>query len=509
MKKYSLIPVMLLFSSLIFGQGIYNNGAKIVIGTGTTVNISGSGGNYRNETNITNGSVDLSGTLKIAGNVTNNVAAADILGTMAANSTVVFTGTALQTLAGTTTAGFLFPNFTINNIGGIVLSKNAQVNGAMTFTSGLVDIGTTNFTFGSLATIAGTPSATSMLVATGSGQVLRSWTGAGSFTFPVGDNTGTAEYSPVNLNFTAGAFAPGAAAGVNLVNSAFADPFISGSYLKRYWNVTQTGVTGFTCDAAFNYPMADVVGTENQIYGVKIIPAPISLYGPANTALHQLTAKGLTSFGTFTGALGQRTLNLTLFLEGLYKSGGMMNAAVDGMTALPKWGNTIADHITVELHDAANYLNIIYTINDIPLNTNGTATISFPGIYNGNYYVVIKHRNSLETVLANPMLFNVPTITYNMSDAAAKAVGGNLKAMAGGVFAIYAGDVSSSTGIYPAQPLKDGVVDLFDGYYVYSSFLNGDFGYLPGDVNGDGVVDLFDTYLVYLNFLTGIYAMKP
>jgi hypothetical protein len=204
-----------------------------------------------------------------------------------------------------------------------------------------------------------------------------------------------------------------------------------------------------------------------------------------------------------------RILNFTCFLEGLYIGGGMMNPAMDGTTFLPKWGATIADHITVELHDAANYLNTIYTAIDVPLNTNGTASVTIPGIYNGNYYITIKHRNSIETVFATPVLFNTGTISYNMSDLSTKAFGNNLKAMPGGVFAIYAGDVSSFSGVYPAAPVKDGVVDLFDDYYVYASFLNGDFGYLPGDVNGDGVVDLFDAYIVYSNFLLGIYVITP
>jgi hypothetical protein len=188
-----------------------------------------------------------------------------------------------------------------------------------------------------------------------------------------------------------------------------------------------------------------------------------------------------------------------------------MNAATafDGVNFVPKWGPTIADHVNVELHAAANYLTIVYTATDVPLNTNGTLTAPIPGIYNGSYYVTIKHKNSLETVVAAPILFNSSNISYNMSDLSTRAFGGNLKAMPGGVYAIYAGDVSSFSGIYPAAPVKDGVVDLFDDYYVYASFVNGDFGYMPADVNGDGVVDLFDAYLVYANFLLGIYVITP
>ena len=60
-----------------------------------------------------------------------------------------------------------------------------------------------------------------MVVATGTGELRKRMTGAGSITFPVGDNDSTAEYSSVTLDFTSGTF-NSADAGVNLVNKAFA-----------------------------------------------------------------------------------------------------------------------------------------------------------------------------------------------------------------------------------------------------------------------------------------------
>jgi len=496
MKKLLITIIALIFSSGLFSQGVYNNGAKIVIDTGVSVNISGTGGNYRNETNVTDGSIDLSGTLAIAGNVTNN-AVADMLSTAATGSAIVLSGTTSQTLGGTTASGFTLPNLTVNNPAGIVLAKNTQVNGSMTFTSGLVDIGTNNFTFGPVATVAGTPSATSMLVATGSGQALKSWSGAGSFTFPVGDNTGTAEYSPITLNFTAGAFAPGANAGVNLVNAAFVDPYISVSYLNRYWNVTQTGIAGFTCDAAFNYPIADVVGLESEIYGVRILPAPISLFGPTNTALHQLTATGLTSFGTFTGALGLRTLNLTVYLEGLYNGGGLMRQA-QGATG-NQFPGTTADQITVELHSAVagQYATINYSALATNLSSAGQATLTVPATNSGSYYLTVKHRNSIETVSALPVSFSTSTISYDFTTSASQAFGNNMKNI-GGVFAIFGGDVN-----------LDGIVDGTDMASLENASNAITIGYVPQDVNGDGIVDGSDMAIVENNSNAIVYVVTP
>ena len=93
MKKLLIIPALLLFSCLLPAQGIYNNGGKIVIGSGVYVCISGTGGNLRNETNGTNGVIALNGTLKLDGNYSNNVAGADVLNPIGPSGQVSFTGT--------------------------------------------------------------------------------------------------------------------------------------------------------------------------------------------------------------------------------------------------------------------------------------------------------------------------------------------------------------------------------------------------------------------------------
>ena len=297
MKKYYIILWLVLFSSGLWAQGVYNNGGKIVIGSGVTLTVSGTGGNYLNETN---GSLDLSGTLKLEGNLTNN-AVSDVIGTAGAGSKVELIGTSAQTIGGTTTATFTFPDLTVNNASGVVVAKDAGVTGTFSLTNGLVDIGNNNFNLGSAATVTGTPSVSSMIVATGTGQVRKEYSGSGSFTFPIGDNSATAEYSPVTLSLGSGTFAPGAYIGLSLSNTKYASNSIAGSYLNRYWNISQTGITGFSGNALFQYQPADVTGTEADISLFKIDPAPVVIYGAANVGLHQLTASGLTGFGTFTG----------------------------------------------------------------------------------------------------------------------------------------------------------------------------------------------------------------
>jgi hypothetical protein len=142
-----------------------------------------------------------------------------------------------------------------------------------------------------------------MIIVTGTGELQKEFPAGftGSFTFPVGDNSGTAEYSPVTLVFSGGTFTAGNWVGIKLANSKYDDPAITGNYLNRYWTVTQSGITGFTCNASFQYVAADVTGTESGISCTKVNPVPWVTYGLTNAPAHLLTATGLTGFSSFTG----------------------------------------------------------------------------------------------------------------------------------------------------------------------------------------------------------------
>ena len=494
MKKYIIISIAFLYCTGMYSQGIYNNGAKIAVGTGSYLTIGGPSGNLQNETN---GSIDLSGTLSLTGNVTNNATGSDILGTVAPGSTVNLNGTTTQTLGGNTTIPFMFPNLTVNNTGGIVFSNSAQVNGNMTLTSGLVDIGNTNFTFGSSSLVLGIPSPTNMIIASTSGQVNKLWNTNGTFTFPIGENGLTASYLPVSLSMNSGVFAPGAVTGINVVNTMYNDPAITGSYLNRYWNISQTGISSFNSDFVLQYLASDVTGTESAISTLRVLPLPITTFNSTNTVSHQLSATGLTSFGTFTGGISQdKTVNLSsLMLEGLYNGGGTMRQAQDAMGN--HWPAGVADHITVELHDATSYATIIYSATDVPLSTTGTATLIVSGTYSGSYYITIKHRNSLETTTATAVSFAAGIVNQSYA-LPANVFGGNLVQMIDLSYAIYGGDVN-----------QDGIIDGGDFAPVDNLVSLFSSGYLPEDVNGDGLIDGSDFAIIDNNSSSFIVTITP
>lgn len=170
-----------------------------------------------------------------------------------------------------------------------------------------------------------------------------------------------------------------------------------------------------------------------------------------------------------------KTVNLSLFLEGLYSGSGMMHPVMDG--AGYHWGATIADKLDIQLNDGANYSIIVYTASDVPLNTDGTASFTLPSAFNGNYYLTIRHRNHIRTVSSFPVSFTPTTVIYDF-DAPGKAYGNNLLLTIDGEYVIYTGDVNS-----------DGLVDGSDLNQIGNQNDAFAVGYLVEDVNGDGLVD--------------------
>ncbi|MFZ4707398.1 MAG: hypothetical protein ACOYMF_15455, partial [Bacteroidales bacterium] len=147
-----------------------------------------------------------------------------------------------------------------------------------------------------------------------------------------------------------------------------------------------------------------------------------------------------TGPATFTtGTPVYRTLNLNLYLQGLSAGQSIMNQAKDETG--PHFTSPIADQITVELHNAANYTNIIYTTSSVDLSTSGTASVNIPALYNGSYFVTIKHRNSVETTTASAISFSGSSITLSFGTPSG-VFGGNLLQMSDMGYAIYGGDVN-------------------------------------------------------------------
>ena len=189
-------------------------------------------------------------------------------------------------------------------------------------------------------------------------------------------------------------------------------------------------------------------------------------------------------------------VNLKSFLQGYYLSANTMQATLfnQGISNM----TNLTDSLRIELHSALSPFALIHTYIGY-LNTNGDIVCSFPSeIIGHNYYIVVKHRNTLETWSQAPVTFNAVT-NYNYTTAASQAYGSNQTEVEPGVFALYSGDIN-----------QDGFIDSFDFPALDSDIFDGVSGvYVNTDLNGDGFVDSFDFPWLDVNSFNGVSVMTP
>ncbi|MEZ5045592.1 MAG: hypothetical protein R2831_01225 [Chitinophagaceae bacterium] len=184
-----------------------------------------------------------------------------------------------------------------------------------------------------------------------------------------------------------------------------------------------------------------------------------------------------TATKTITVTTCSNAITLKFYIQGYYAGGGTMSTVLlnQGIGS----SATNVDDVTVELHNATFPYALAHTTSAM-LQSNGQAVANFPGTVSGSYYIVIKHRNSIETWSANPYTFT-GTNNYDFSNAISKAYGSNQVEVETNVWSLYNGDVN-----------QDGFIDIFDFLDWDVDNQNFASGYFVTDLNGDGFVDIFD-----------------
>lgn len=187
-------------------------------------------------------------------------------------------------------------------------------------------------------------------------------------------------------------------------------------------------------------------------------------------------------------------MRLSTYLQGYYLSGGTMIAAVDAGVL-----DTIADTLSVSVAASTPPYQIVGTSKGL-LSTQGIAYFDIPqpcfGL--GQYYLVLNHRNHLETWSALPVQFDSEDSLYVLSDSPSRILGGNVIEVEPGYWAMFAGDIN-----------KDGLIESTDYSAVENAAIQFLFGYEPTDLNGDGLVEAADYSLVENNSLLFLFTITP
>ncbi len=150
---------------------------------------------------------------------------------------------------------------TIDRTGGTVgatLGTALAINTTLVLTNGLLDLAGFNMTLSASATI--TSSATHFVIADGAGELRKTFTATGSFTYPIGDSS--FEYTPATLTFSAGTFSS-AYVGVRVTDAIHPNNGASTNFITRYWSVSSSGITSPTYDfsGTFINSGSDINGT--------------------------------------------------------------------------------------------------------------------------------------------------------------------------------------------------------------------------------------------------------
>ncbi|MFN0189883.1 MAG: IPT/TIG domain-containing protein, partial [Bacteroidia bacterium] len=153
--------------------------------------------------------------------------------------------------------------------------------------------------------------------------------------------------------------------------------------------ISGTGFSNIT-EVRFNTTPAITYNVINTTTITAVVPV-----GATTGFIFVSSSNGCIAQSPLTFGVGNPpglTLNIKVYVEGFYLSGGLMNAVVDPVI-LP----TKADTMKLELHNATSPFGLVLSRTALS-NTNGTFSVSIPGAQaNSSYYLVIKGRNSIET----------------------------------------------------------------------------------------------------------------
>ena len=186
------------------------------------------------------------------------------------------------------------------------------------------------------------------------------------------------------------------------------------------------------------------------------------------------------------------SLQLTALIEGYYTGSGLMRAVVD-----PVLYPTMCDTLEVRLANSTSPFGIAHSVKGT-IETNGSGTFLFPLTAVGSsYYIVVKHRNALETWSLSTFSLSGTSGSYDFTTGANKAFGNNQFVFTDGKSALFSGDVN-----------QDNVIDNADFIIVNSNMNPVQIGYITSDLTGDRCVESAD-YSLLENRSAGISISKP
>lgn len=193
------------------------------------------------------------------------------------------------------------------------------------------------------------------------------------------------------------------------------------------------------------------------------------------------------SYGTSSTIIHTRNLKLKFAIEGFY------DASLNKMIK--------EDTVMIYLRTLNAPYNIVDSAKCL-VDANGMINTNFVNVQNNvNYFIVVKHRNSIETWSnSNGVKFLNNKLTYSFALSNGQVYGANEKQVdqTSITYAIFSGDIN-----------QDGNIDISDVVGIYNDAQNFVAGYVKTDVTGDDYVDISDLTLAYNNSINFVGMIRP
>ncbi|MDQ3022514.1 MAG: hypothetical protein M3R36_18395 [Bacteroidota bacterium] len=258
------------------------------------------------------------------------------------------------------------------------------------------------------------------------------------------------------------------------------------------WNLVQaaplnSNIRDFAVSGDNVYAAADSGVFQSSNNGISWAPFNTDLAPYTNvisvTILGNHIFIGTNGKGVWKTTLpGILTLSLKAIIHGFYN---------------PVLNVMVSDSVKIYLRNAASPYSLIDSSLSI-LDSVGTGNFIFHNAVNSlPYFIVIKHRNGLETWSAAGNSFISGSLSYDFTLSMSKAYGNN-QILAGTKYCIYNGDVN-----------QDGAIDISDLGLIDNDVYNFNSGYVTADVNGDSFVDISDLEIADNNAINFISLQRP
>ncbi|MBS1519166.1 MAG: SBBP repeat-containing protein [Bacteroidetes bacterium] len=189
-------------------------------------------------------------------------------------------------------------------------------------------------------------------------------------------------------------------------------------------------------------------------------------------------------------------------LLGVLNSVFTIKASIEGFYNPSLNRLNIKDTVKAYLRKNSSPYNLVDSSKVILDSAQLTIKCIFNNSQSGNYYLILRHRNTIETwsrAGGEPFICGTE-MNYDYTGSSSKAYGNNQIQvdMSPVVYAVYSGDVN-----------QDGTIDLADGTLIDNDSFNFISGYVPSDLNGDGLVDLADAVFADNNGFNFVGKITP